>query len=421
VVLFTIDPALAVIAVAAIPILAWLALQQRTKVRLTQQAARAEAGHLATAATDLLGNVRAIQAFGRQRRAEQLFEASNRAALATELDAIAVEARWSPRSDLLLAAASGLVLVVGADRVLSGSMTTGTLLVVLAYLSSLYRPVRSLARLASTFAKASASAARVQEVLDCSERVVEAPDAVIAPPIDQSVRFNNVSFAYATGRPVLDDVDFEIRAGETVCLWGPSGAGKTTLLHLLLRLYDVDAGGVTLDGIDVRRCSLASLRSRVGFVPQDPWLLDGTIADNIAFGAESVSRAQVLAAGRTAWVDEFALDLPRGYDSSVGEGGSQLSGGQRRRVAVARAIVSDAPLLLLDEPTASLDAASVDAVLAAIRAAGTQRTVVVVTHDQRLADLADRVVPILRPLSNMVKRKEVIQCWQRSPSGSSRP
>jgi ABC-type multidrug transport system fused ATPase/permease subunit len=198
----------------------------------------------------------------------------------------------------------------------------------------------------------------------------------------------------ADGQPVLERLSFDVPAGRTVCLWGASGAGKSTVLHLLLRLYDVDAGRVSIDGLDVRQVDLASLRRRIGFVPQDPWLLDGTIAENIAFGADGVTRAAVLAAGRAARVDEFALSLPDGYDSSIGEGGSRLSGGQRRRVAIARAIVTGAPLLLLDEPTASLDAASVTSVVAAIEAAGSMRTVIIATHDVALARIADDVVVV---------------------------
>jgi ATP-binding cassette, subfamily B, bacterial len=393
-VLVAIDPGLALLGLAAIPVLAWLTLHQRRNVRATQQAARQEAGRLASMSTDLLRNVRAVQAFGRQGRAASMFSIRNNSVMNKEIEAINVEARWAPRSDLILAAVTGAVLIVGGNRVLSGSMSTGTLLVVLTYLSTLYRPVRSLARLAATFAKAGASVSRLEEVLGCREAVTEAAGAVPAPRVTHGVQFDSVSFCYADGQPVLERLSFDVPAGRKVCLWGPSGAGKSTVLHLLLRLYDVDAGSVSIDGLDVRQMDLASLRRRIGFVPQDPWLLDGTIAENIAFGADGVTRAAVLAAGRAARVDEFALSLPDGYEASIGEGGSRLSGGQRRRVAIARAIVTGAPLLLLDEPTASLDAASVASVVEAIEAAGSMRTVIIATHDVALARIADDVVVV---------------------------
>jgi ABC-type multidrug transport system fused ATPase/permease subunit len=219
---------------------------------------------------------------------------------------------------------------------------------------------------------------------------------VLSPRVKSSVRVDAVDFSYAEDQPVLRQLSFEVPAGRKVCLWGASGAGKSTVLHLLLRLYDVDAGSVTIDGVDIRRCDLASLRRQIGFVPQDPWLLDGTIAENIAFGADGVTRAAVLEAARAARVEEFALSMPDGYDSAIGESGSRLSGGQRRRVAIARAIVTGAPLLLLDEPTASLDAESVASVVEAIEAVGSIRTVIIATHDVALARIADDVVVIGR-------------------------
>jgi ATP-binding cassette subfamily B protein len=234
--------------------------------------------------------------------------------------------------------------------------------------------------------------------------VVAATDAVTdvrgsqrtAPLLDTGVHFENVCFAYQPGFPVLTDFTLDVPVGQTVCLLGPSGAGKSTVLHLLLRLYDVDAGAVLIDGVDVRACDRYSLRSRMSFVPQDPWLLDATIAENIAFGSHRATRADVLAAGRAALVDEFALDLPQGYDTPVGEGGVLLSGGQRRRVALARAAVSPAPLVLLDEPTASLDPDSAATVVRAIRGATASRTVLLITHDRDLASIADRTVELDR-------------------------
>ncbi|HEX5116836.1 MAG TPA: ABC transporter ATP-binding protein, partial [Pseudonocardiaceae bacterium] len=284
----------------------------------------------------------------------------------------------------------------GGSQVIGGSLTVGSLLVVLAYLDDLYSPVRGLAKLAGSLAKAGASAARVHEVLSATEAVVDVPNARPAPLFIRDVRFENVGFAYESGVPVLQDFNLTVPSGETVCLFGASGAGKSTVLHLLLRLYDVDCGRILVDGLDIRGLERYSLRRRMAFVPQDPWLLDATVAENIAFGSRQATRAEVLQAGHDALVDEFAATLPQGYDTPVGEGGVRLSGGQRRRVALARAAVSRSPIVLLDEPTAGLDIESADSVMQAVRASTVDRTVLLITHDRDLAAIADRVVTLSR-------------------------
>lgn len=331
------DPELALIGLTVAPVLAVLAVRQRRRIRVAQHDARTESGRLAGATTDLLRNVRAVQAFGRIDRAAAIFGTRNRAVLDVELRAIDVDARWTPMADIVLAIGAAVVLVVGGRHVLTGALSVGELLVVLAYLRDLYSPVRGLTRLSVVLAKAGASAARVREVLDCDEAVEDRYDARPAPRLRAGIRFERVSFGYEPGRPVLDHFDLDITAGETICLLGPSGIGKSTTLHLLLRLYDVDAGRILIDGVDLRDCDQRSLRDRFAFVPQDPWLLDATVAENIAFGNQNATRAGVIAAGRTALVDEFADRLPFGYDTPLGEGGVRLSGGQRRRVALARA------------------------------------------------------------------------------------
>ncbi len=398
VVLILLAPGLALVGVAVLPVLAVLAIRQRRKVRAVQSHARAESGRLSAATTDLLRNVRAVQAFGRTDRAARVFAVRNQALLDADLSAVDTSARWTPLADIVLAAGAGLVLLIGGRAVLAGRLSTGELLVVVAYLKDLYSPVRALTRLSSTLAKAGASAARVDEVLNSPDTVPDAAGAGAAPALREEVRFDGVGFAYEPGRPVLRDFDLRLGAGETVALIGPSGAGKSSVLHLLLRLYDVDEGAIRIDGHDIRTVRQQSLRDRIAFVPQDPWLLDGTLAENIAFGAAGATRADVLAAGRAALVDEFAEKLPAGYDTPLGEGGVRLSGGQRRRVALARAAISDAPLVLMDEPTASLDPASAAAIMRAVRSATADRTVLLVTHDLDLAAIADRVVT-LSPLA----------------------
>ncbi|NIH84140.1 ABC transporter ATP-binding protein [Amycolatopsis granulosa] len=396
VVLALFDPGLALVGLAVLPLLVVLAVWQRRRVRRAQNDARDAWGNLSAVTNDLLRNVRAVQAFGRVDRARELFARPNRRLRDTEVKAATVSARWSPIADIVLSLGAGLVLVIGGRAVLSGSLSTGDLLVILAYLGDMYSPVRSLTRLSSVLAKAGASGKRVDEVLTASESVADAAWAQPAPERIGEVRFARVGFAYEPGHPVLRDFDLVLRAGETVCLLGPSGAGKSTVLHLLLRLYDADSGHIMINRTDIRDLQRHSLRQRIAFVPQDPWLLDATVADNIAFGATAADRAAVEEAGRQALVDEFVHTLPHGYDTTLGEGGVRLSGGQRRRVALARAAVSAAPLVLLDEPTASLDPVSSATVVQAIRGATAHRTVLIVTHDRDLAAIADRVVVLDR-------------------------
>ena len=399
VVLVVLDPMLAAVGIVVVPLLAILSVRQRRQVRATQQATRRESGRLSGTTTSLVRSVPAVQAFGRADRAGAEFRARNAALLSVELDAVATEARWLPRADIVLSIGAGLVLVLGGIQVLDSGQTTGHLIVVLAYLRELYAPVRGLTRLSTVLAKAGASAQRIAEILDADEMIVDRPGARALDDRVHGLQLAGVGFGYDTGRQALDGLDLEVRPGEMVCLVGPSGAGKSTLLLLVLRLYDVDRGAVLIDGIDVRSYQVRSLREHIAYVPQDPWLLDATLAQNIAFGARDVTRAGVLEAGRRTLVDEFVDRLPRGYDTHLGEAGARLSGGQRRRVALARAAVSPATLILLDEPTASLDAESARQVAQAIRAATRGRTTLVVSHDPLLVDLADRVVSIEAPAS----------------------
>jgi ATP-binding cassette subfamily B protein len=393
-ILLVVSPSLALLGLAVLPVLIWLTARQRRRVRAAEMAAREAAGQLTGTTADLLHNVRAVQAFGRRDRAVTMYAEPNERAVDAQVRALTTEARWAPVPSIVLEIGTGAVLVAGGLQVQAGRLTIGELLVALMYLGDLQSPVRSLVRLTTVRAKANASAARLDEVLSCTEAVPEPAVPRPVPPVREGVRLESVSFAYSPDRPVLSGFDLSVGAGETVCLFGPSGAGKSTALHLLLRLYDVDAGRVLIDGVDVREFSTTELREHLAFVPQDPWLLDGTVADNIAFGAERVTRAQVLAAGRAAWVDEFALSLPEGYDTPLGESGVRLSGGQRRRIALARAVVSSAPVVLLDEPTTSLDAEAARQVVGAIRSATRDRTVLLVTHDPVLAAIADRTVHV---------------------------
>jgi ATP-binding cassette, subfamily B, bacterial len=387
-----VDPWLGLAALSVVPLLAAVVALRRRHIRAAQRISRDADARLAAEATELLRNVRVVQAFAREDHAGERFRAGSADGVRAALHAMDQEARWSPLADVLLAIGAGLVLWLGVLAVTSGRITLGTLLVLLSYLGSLYAPIRSLARLARTLARGAASRERLLEVLASDQVVPEDPDARPAPPLGDRLTVRDVRFAYTAGTPVLRDLRLEILAGEHVCVVGPTGAGKSTLLGLLLRFHDPDGGVIELDGLDLRRYSLGSLRRQVALVPQDPWLLDGTILDNIAFGRQGTTRREIEAAARVALVDEFAGRLPLGYDTPVGEGGVRLSGGQRRRVALARAVVRDASLLLLDEPTSGLDAVAEDAVARALDRVTAGRTVLAVSHRLGLAMRADRVV-----------------------------
>jgi ABC-type multidrug transport system fused ATPase/permease subunit len=392
VVVLAVDLTLGLAALAVAPPLAVVVALRRRRIRVAQRASRDADAALAGEATEMLRNVRAVQAFTREGEAGARFSGRSRGAVRAALAAMDLEARWSPVADLLLAAGGGLVLWLGVTAVTSGRMTLGTLLVVLAYLSSLYGPIRALARLARTLARGAASRERVLEVLDSGEVVPEAPAPLEAGPPRRGLALRGVWFAYAEGAPVLRHLDLEVGAGERVCVVGPTGAGKSTLLALLLRFYDPAAGTVELDGVDLRRLGLASLRRQIALVPQDPWMLDGTIADNVAFGRPWGGPGDLRAAASACGLDELIQGLPNGWSTRIGEGGVRLSGGQRRRVALARAILRDASVLLLDEPTSGLDAASEQAVLDALDRAAEGRTVLSVSHRLSLAARADRVM-----------------------------
>jgi ABC-type multidrug transport system fused ATPase/permease subunit len=392
VVLAALDPGLALAALAVVPLLALQIARSRARIRSVEREARDRHGRLAARATEALRHVRAVQAFGREADEGQRFRRESTEAVRSAVVALDVQARYGPISDLILALGAGGILLLGVERVTSGRLTLGTLLVVLAYVSSLYQPVRELTRLTRLRAKGAASRDRLLEIFSADALPPDAPDALRAPREPSPLALRDVHFGYESDVPVLRGVSLELAAGETVCVVGRTGAGKSTLLSLLLRLYDPDRGELTLAGVDLRRFSLASLRDRIAFVPQDTWVQHGTLADNIRFGRPGASDEEVRAAGRLGGVDEFAARLPGGYDAAVGEGGTLLSGGQRRRLALARALVRDASLLLLDEPTSGLDADSEALVLEAIRRSAHGRSVVVVTHRLAVAALAHRVV-----------------------------
>ena len=367
------------------------------RIRDTARRQRQQEGAMAATAAESIGAVKEIHALSLEGTFARVFTGESRKNLATGTDATRLAAGLERTVDLLIAVATALTLWLGARLVLRGAMTPGDLVVFLAYLRSAFRPVRDFAKYTGRLAKGSAAAERVLDLLDRTPDVRDLPGAVRAPAFrgGGAVRFDRVSFAYEPGRPVLEEIDCEILAGQHVALVGPSGSGKSTLASLILRLYDATAGRVLIDGRDIREYTLASLRPQISIVLQDSLLFATTIRDNIAYGASGAPpppAEAVEAAARLANAHTFIAALPQGYDTVVGERGVTLSHGQRQRIAIARAAIRPAPIVVLDEPTAGLDKENAWAVIEALERLVAGCTTLLITHDPRLAARADLIL-----------------------------
>lgn len=383
---------LAVVALCAYPVFWFLAMRAGREIREVSRKQRRREGTMAATAAQSIGAIKAVQALSLEEVLGEEFRSVNRKSGADDVKAKRLEANLERTTDVLIAVATASVLFYGANLVMRAVLTPGDLLVFLAYLNNAYKPVRSFAKYTARLAKASAAGDRVLDVLEESPEVQDLPGAVPASPFRGEVRFEGVSFGYEDGRKALDGIDLAVRPGERVALVGPSGAGKSTFASLILRLYDPAEGRVTIDGQDIRRFTLSSVRSQVAVVLEDPMLFAASVRENIAYGAPDASMEEIEAAARLAEAHDFIEALPEGYDTVVGERGVTLSTGQCQRIAVARAAVRKSPILILDEPTRGLDTENGAAVVEALERLSGGRTTVLITHDMEFAARADRVV-----------------------------
>jgi subfamily B ATP-binding cassette protein MsbA len=291
-----------------------------------------------------------------------------------------MKAKLSPIVDIIVAIGTCLVLGYGARLVIAGRMSTGVLIVFLLYLGKTYKPMRELSKMPNTVSKAAISFERIQELLDQESRIRDAPAARRAPALDGRIAFEQVTFSYDGTTPILKEISLLVEPGQVAAIVGPSGTGKTTIAGLIPRFFDPQSGRVTINGTDVREFTLKSLRDQVSFVLQDTLLFRGTVWENIAYGKPDAPIEETVRAAELANAHEFIVNMPQGYATMVGERGVTLSGGQRRRIAIARAIVRNTPILILDEPTSGLDAASEQAVTQALEYLMKGRTSIVIAH-----------------------------------------
>ena len=404
-VLILVNPALAAAAALVAPPLLALTIIRRRRVQDAEQHARDHTGRMSAFTGDLLRNVRAVTAFNEHAASIQRFGQVNTAMRRAHTNADVLEARFSPLADVILAFGTGTVLLVGASQVRNGRISLGTMLVLLSYVAMMYAPIRSLARLGSTFARGNASRRRLNDILDSPQALPHTPaprQLPAAASAGREVTLTGVTFAYQPGRPVVQQLTAAVPPGSFTCLVGPSGAGKSTLLSLLLRLHDPDEGSITIDGIDLRQLDPEQLRAEIAFVPQDSWLIDATLGDNLRWGAPQASDREAEAALRTCGLGPWFDRLPDGLATELGDGGARLSGGERRRLALARAMLRPSSILLLDEPTSGLDVQTEKEIINTIDQLRFARTVIAVTHRLALTDLADQVLALPDPQSRPV-------------------
>ena len=387
VILVQLDTTLALLSLAVAPFL--FACLRYYSLKMTDRAERVKAreSELMERAYEVMSSVRAVKSFAREAYELARFDRTGAGTMDARLKLTWQESLFSVAVTAITLSGTALVLIVGGMHVLAGTLTVGGLLVVIAYLAAVYNPLSSIAETVGSLQQAKVSARRVREILSLVPERLDAPGAIDASTIAGHVRFENVSFGYDAGRAVLEDVSFQARPGEMVALVGLTGAGKTTLASLIPRFFEPTGGRVLVDGVDVSSYALRSLRERIALVPQEPVLLSGTIADNIRYGRLEASDEEIEAAARAAHVHQFVERLPKGYATPVAEAGATLSGGERQRLGIARALLKDAPILILDEPTSSLDAISEEAVFAALRRLREGRTTIVIAH--RLSTIRD--------------------------------
>jgi ABC-type multidrug transport system fused ATPase/permease subunit len=391
-VLAGIDLRLAVVSLAIAPVLyGWLRFYTG-RMRPAARRAKELESTVLQRLQESISSVRLIKSFAREDFEQQRFAAAAAAATGARVDTSGTEALFGSVVSGLTVAGTSVVILIGGLAVVHGRISLGTLTLVLAYLGFIYGPLCGIANTTGALQQAMVSARRVRELFDHAIEPLHAGGGVDASAIRGDVRFDRVSFGYSDAVPVLREVTFSARAGDTIALVGQSGAGKTSAINLLTRLYDATTGRVLIDGVDVRAYDLRSLRRAIAAVQQDPLLMSGTIRENIRYGRLDATDADVEAATRAAYAHDFIMSMPNQYDTVLGEGGKGISGGQRQRLAIARAFLKNAPILVLDEPTSALDSVSESTVLAGLRNLQRGRTTFVIAHRLSTIRAAARIV-----------------------------
>jgi ATP-binding cassette subfamily B protein/subfamily B ATP-binding cassette protein MsbA len=379
VVMWMLEPTLTVIALGVLPFLAVVIRYMARPIQERTREHRDLEGKMFSVVEQTLGAVPAVKAFAREPIEEQRFRHYANRTVSAYLRSTLAGIWFEVVSGIVLAIGTAGIIYLGADLALRGKMTTGTIIVFLSYLTSLYDPLDSLTSTSQTVAGAAAEADRVLEILETEPEIQDSPGARDLP-VAGPIRYEHVTFGYERGRTALRDVSLRADPGDVVAIVGETGAGKTTLANLLVRFYDPREGRITIGGTDIREFRQRSLRSQIALVLQDPFIFPLTIRENIAYGRPDATEEEIVAAAEAANAHDFIMRTPEGYDTEVGERGGSLSGGEKQRLSIARAFLKDAPVLILDEPTSSLDARTEAALLEALERLMVGRITFIIAH-----------------------------------------
>jgi ATP-binding cassette, subfamily B, bacterial MsbA len=381
-----------------VPIIIYSSRKIGSRVRSTTRHGQDKLAEIQNILHETITGNRVVKAFNSEKWEISRFRGAARRLFRANLRSVAATAISSPLMDIFGVIGIALLLNLGREQVAHGKMTPGVFVAFITAVFSLYNPVRKFAQFNNNFQQAVGASSEIFKFMDVEDEVREKPNASRLPAFSQTVQFDQVNFTYDSEgeetRSVLHNINLEVRRGEVIAIVGSSGAGKSTLVHLIPRFFDVTQGRLTIDGVDVRDVTLASLREQVGIVTQETVLFNDTVRNNIAYGQPNVPLKHVQAAARAALAHDFIMALPAGYDQVIGERGVRLSGGERQRIAIARAILKNAPILILDEATSALDSESEALVQSALHNLMTGRTVFVIAHRLSTIRRADRIVVI---------------------------
>jgi len=397
VLLFYWDPALALVCITGAPLIVYPLAQLGRRLRRTTRRSQEAVEHLSHIATEAYTGHRIVKAFGAELREARRFEAATERLYRINMSVTRIVSILPPLMELLGGVAIAVALWYGSREISQNRLTPGAFTSFIAALFFMYGPVKKLSRVNASLQQAIAASERIFEVLDRHTEVIEKPGAPPLAPFERSISFRDVGFAYDDShRPILRNVSVDVSAGQMIAIVGRSGAGKTTLANLLPRFFDVTGGSITIDGVDIRDVTLASLRAQIGMVTQDTILFDDSIERNIAYGVPEATREQIESAARAANAHDFILGLAEQYQTVIGERGQRLSGGQRQRLAIARAILKNSPILILDEATSALDSESEQLVQNALLNLMRNRTSFVIAHRLSTIRKADAIIVMER-------------------------